>query len=95
MSVSAIAPPQTIECMKEKMKNIHRYGRPNWKTKCVIDLNLQKIYMNRSDQQKKRMGEKRRGIGFETVAGMGGGYRRNTLLKCCRRISNSDHRQTL
>ena len=34
----------------------------------------------RSDQQKKRMGEKRRGIGFETVAGMGGGYdnRRNT-----------------
>ena len=24
------------------------------------------------------MGEKRRGIGFETVAGMGGGYRRNT-----------------
>ena len=28
--------------------------------------------MNRSDRQKKRMREKRRGIGFETVAGMGG-----------------------
>ena len=34
--------------------------------------------MNRSDQQKIRMREKRRGIGFETVAVMGGRYRRNT-----------------
>ena len=29
--------------------------------------------MKRLDQQNKRMEEKRRGIGFETVAGMGGG----------------------
>ena len=28
--------------------------------------------MNRLKQQKKKMGEKRRGIGFETVAGIGG-----------------------
>ena len=29
-------------------------------------------------EEKKKMGEKSRGIGFETVAGMGGGeYRRN------------------
>ena len=29
--------------------------------------------MNRSEQQKKKMGEKRRGIGFETVAAWHGG----------------------
>ena len=37
--------------------------------------------MNRSNQKKIRMREKRRGIGFETVAGIGGGYRRNTPRK--------------
>ena len=35
--------------------------------------------MKRSDQ-KKKMGENRRGIGFETVAGMGGGAIVETLL---------------
>ena len=35
--------------------------------------------MNRSNQQKQRIREKKRGIGFETAADMGGGgYRRNT-----------------
>ena len=51
------------------------------KTKCVIDLYFStNIHMmNRFDQkQKKIMREKRHGIGFETVAGMEGGYRRNT-----------------
>ena len=28
-SVSTIAPSRTVDCMKEKMKNIHRYRRPN------------------------------------------------------------------
>ena len=41
--------------------------------------------MNRSDQQKKKMGEKRRGIGFETVAGMGGAII-ETL--CCNSIGS-------
>ena len=40
-SVSTIAPPQTMDCMSEKMKSIYRYRRPNWKRKSVIDLNLQ------------------------------------------------------
>ena len=36
--------------------------------------------MNRSNQQKQIIREKKRGIGFETAADMGGGggYRRNT-----------------
>ena len=35
--------------------------------------------MNRLDQQKKQMKYKRYGLGFETVAGMGGDYRRVTV----------------
>ena len=45
----------------------------------MIDLHLQKHTHEQVGPAKKiRMREKRRGIGFETVAGMGG-YRRNTL----------------
>ena len=33
---------------------------------------LNNIHMKRLDQQKKKMGEKRRGISFETVPSMGG-----------------------
>ena len=29
MSVSTIVPPQTVDCMKEKIKDIYRYRRPN------------------------------------------------------------------
>ena len=35
------SPPQTADCMNQKIKNIHPYRRPNRKKKCVIDLCLQ------------------------------------------------------
>ena len=74
-NVSTIAPPQIVDCMNEKMKNIYRYYRqPKRKEKCVIDLHLKEDPHEWVGQAKKRhMGEKRRGIGFETVTGVGGG----------------------
>ena len=45
-----------------------------------LAITISSLHMNRLDQKEKKMREKRRGIGFQTVAGMGGDYRRNTLM---------------
>ena len=82
MSVSTIAPPQTVDRTKQKIMSIYRYRRPNWKTKCMVDLPLQQHPPEQVGPAKRKMRENRHGIGFETVAGMGGGFyhRRNTLI---------------
>ena len=81
-SVSTITAPQAVNnCMNQKIMNIYRHRRPNRKKKHASHMKciFNNILMNRLKQQKKKMGDKRRGIGFETVAGIGGGYHRNTL----------------
>ena len=84
LSVSTTAPPQTVDCMNEKIRNIYGYRRPNAKLKqrvCAFDFafTTRDTHEKVGSARKIRLREKRRGIGFETVAGMGGppGYRRN------------------
>ena len=69
------SPPQTVNnYTNQKIMNIiHRHRRPNRKKKHALQICIfNNILMNRGRSSKrKRMGEKIRGIGFETVAGMG------------------------
>ena len=80
MRVSTIAPHQIVDCMKGKISNIHRYRRPNGEKKKRDRRGIYNtILMNRPNQRKKKSGEKKHGVGFETVAGVGGAIIVETL----------------
>ena len=77
------SPPPNRRLHETENKEFSPLQAAKLKNQCVINMYLQQHpHKEVGPANKLRMREKRRGIGLETVAGMGGGYRRNTPSFC-------------